>query len=129
MTAHTQTTRRALIGGAGLVGVAMIAPALQAAAMATDRPTEFARLKARSDAARARFNTLPDDLEYTNETAFRHEEKLMHDATGDYDHAVPTNWSELVSAMENAIGDGTYPGREICDRLIGHARRLNGGVA
>jgi hypothetical protein len=116
-------TRRGIIGAMALAPMMAAVPAI--AATAVHAPSEFARLKARSDAARARFNTLPEDLEYTDEPAFRREEKLMHDATGDYDHAVPTNWNELVSAMENAIGDGTYPGREICDRLIGHARRLS----
>ena len=133
----TQTTRRALIGGAGLAGVALIAPALRAAtapaflsATAGHRsPTKFAQLHARSNAARARFNSLPEDLEHTNPVLFAREEVLMHDATDAFDHAAPTNPSELVIAMENLIGGGSHSGRELIAELIGHARRLAGDAA
>lgn len=118
----TQTTRRALLGGAGLAGVALIAPAVCAAVA----PTEFARLHARSDAARQRFNTLPEDLEHTDPQHFEGEAALMHEATDDFDKATPTNLAELVIAMENRIGGGNYGGRKMCDELVEHARRLAG---
>jgi len=133
----TQTTRRALIGGAGLAGVALVAPAIAAATTRTipsaaavhHAPTEFARLHARSNAARARFNALPEDLEFTDPPRFSREEILMHEATDAFDHAAPTNLSELVIAMENLIGGGSHSGRELIAELIGHARRLAGGAA
>jgi len=133
----TETTRRALIGGAGLAGVALMTPALKAATAPTYSaasttqlaPTEFALLHARSTAARARFDALPQDLEYTDPEQFSREETLMHEATDAFDCATPTNPSELVIAMENLIGGGSYSGRERIAELIGHARRLAGGAA
>lgn len=123
MTANT--TRRALLGGVGVVGVALAMPAVCAAVA----PTEFARLHARSNAARHRFNTLPEDLEYTDPEHFEREAALMHEATDDFDKATPTNLAELVIAMENRIGGGNYGGRKMCDELVEHARRLAGGRA
>ncbi len=125
-----QTTRRALFGGAGLAGVTLALPAVAALATSVSRsPSEFARLRSRSDAARARFNTLPEALEHSDPALFAQEERLMHDATDAFDRAAPTDLFELVVAMENLIGSGGYPGPEICDQLIGHARRLAGGRA
>lgn len=119
------TTRRALLGGAGLAGVALAMPAARAAAA----PTEFARLHARSEAARHRFNTLPEDLEYSDPARWEHEAALMHEATDAFDKAAPNNLVELVIAMENRIGGGNYGGRKMCDELVEHARRIAGGRA
>lgn len=118
-----ETTRRALLGFAGLAGAIVAMPTIVVGAV-RQTPSEFAQRYAVFMAAEARFNALPEDLEYTDIRCFKREENLYHDATDDFYSAVPTNLSELVIAMEQTIGGGSYASREIVDRLIANARRL-----
>lgn len=122
-TVQADHSRRALFGFMGLAGVAVAMPAIVVGAV-RQTPTEFAQRHAMSAAARARFDALPEDLEYTNAALFQREEALMHEATDAFDRAVPATLDELVAAMENAIGQGAYPGAETCERLIGYARDI-----
>ena len=119
----TQTTRRALFGFAGLAGAIVAMPAIVVGAF-RQTPTEFARLHALSEAAKARFNALPEDLEYTDPARFAREEDAFHAASDALNYATPTNMSELVIAMEHTIGDGSTGTRDRRDRLIQHARDL-----
>ena len=119
----TQTTRRALLGFAGLAGAIVAMPAIVVGA-ARKTPTGFAKLHALSEAAKARFNALPEDLEYTDPARFAREEDAFHAASDALNYAIPTNLSELVIAMEHTIGDGSTGTRDRRDRLIQHARDL-----
>ncbi len=116
-------TRRALFGFMGLAGVAVAMPAIVVGAV-RQTPTDFAQLHALSEAAKARFNALPEDLEYTDPARFAREEEAFHAASDALNYATPTNMSELVLAMEHTIGDGSTGTRDRRDRLIQHARDL-----
>ena len=120
---QTDHTRRALFGFVGLAGVAVAMPAIVVGAV-RQTPTEFANLHALSEAAKARFNALPEDLEYTDPARFAREEQAFHEASDALDYATPANMSELVIAMEHTIGDGSTGTRDRRDRLIQHARDL-----
>lgn len=122
-TVQAEHSRRALFGFMGLASVAVAMPAIVVGAV-RQTPTQFEQRYAVFMAAEARFNALSEDLEYTDISRFKREEDLYHDATDAFYSAVPTNLSELVIAMEQIIGGGSYAGREIVDRLIANARRL-----
>jgi len=122
-TVQADHSRRALFGFMGLAGVAVAMPAIVVGAV-RHTPTEFAKLHALSEAAKARFNSLPEDLEYTDPAWFAREEQAFHEASEALDYATPSNLSELVIAMEHTIGDGSTGTRDRRDRLIQHARDL-----
>lgn len=120
----TQTTRRALIGGAGLASVALIAPAL--AIPANHGSVAFRTLLEASDAARNRFNNLPNDLETTNPEQHEREMVGLADATRNADRAVPTNWHEYTRLIEHMSDNGwSQIDDDNATRLLDHARRLS----
>lgn len=118
----TLHTRRAVFGAMALAPVVIAMPAMAAAA--PHGSTDFATLYARAKITQQRFNDLPEEVEYNDEALFERETAIMTDASTALDHATPTTMRELVQLMEHTIGDGQHPGREICDLLIAHTRRL-----
>ena len=112
----TDTTRRALLGGAG---VALAAPAV--AALPSPGCSNFRAIMDANDEAIRRFNSLPENLESVDPDAFEREEKRMHlahDATRD---AVPTNWTEFFRLFDYRCGE--LPSNTASE-LRGHALRL-----
>ncbi len=118
-----ETTRRALIGGAGLAAAALAAPVIAAAAPAHGSAAFRAALDA-NDAARKRFNNLPD-IEDTHPAQYRRETDAMLEASRQADRAVPTSWQEYARLLEHMTDNGLSA---IDDdngaRLLDHARRL-----
>lgn len=123
------TTRRALIGGAGLIGVAIVGQ-IAVDASATSAPASgspaFRALLDASDATRDRFNNLPHDVEATD--AARHEREMarLADATRCADRAIPTNWQEYTRLIEHMSDGGVSAiDDDNATRLLEHARRLS----
>lgn len=119
-----QTTRRALIGGVGLAGVALIAPAL--AIPANHGSIAFRALLDASDAARNRFNGLPEHLETTDAAQHEREMVSLADATRAADKAIPANWQEYTRLIEHMSDNGwSQIDDDNAARLVDHARRLS----
>jgi len=120
----TQTTRRALLGGAGLAAAVAIAPAVTA----VSAPTASAAFRAALDANAAttrRFNGLPEDLEVTNPAGFRLEMDRLAASTQAADKAIPTNWHEYTRLIEHMTDGGLSAiDDDNATRLLEHARRL-----
>ncbi|KQM62697.1 hypothetical protein ASE75_13800 [Sphingomonas sp. Leaf17] len=123
----TQTTRRGLIGGAGLAGVALFDP-FSASAASTGPDAGSMAFRAAldaNDAAKRRFNSLPADLETTDEEQFKREEDSMTAAVTHADAAVPTTWGEYTRLIEH-MTDGGHFGIDggNAKRLTEYAKRL-----
>lgn len=120
---NTDTTRRALIGGAGLASVALITPATAVAHHAGS--AEFRAVMDANDDARHRFNDLPQDLEDTDDAAFQRETDRMIEASRAADRATPTNWREFTRLL-NQMCDGGWSNidGDNAERLLAHANRL-----
>jgi len=124
-----QTTRRAFIGSAGLIGVAIVGQIVSDAS-ATNAPVsgshEFRARLDTSDATRDRFNNLPHDVEATDPA--RHEREMIRlaDATRRADRAIPTNWQEYTRLIEHmSDGGASAIDDDNATRLLDHARRLS----
>jgi len=120
----TQTTRRALIGGAGLAGVALIAPAI--AAPENDGSPSFRASLDANDAAARHFNSLPEMLETDDRDAHAREIDRMVEASNLADRATPTNWAEFTRLLNHHC-DGGVSGidDDNANRLLAHAKRLS----
>lgn len=114
-----ETTRRALLGGAGLAGVAIAAPAV--AALPSSGCAKFRAIMDANDAAIRRFCTLPRDLESDDPDSFEREEDRMIDAHRTVADAVPTDWPEFFRLMDYRCGE-LQP--SVAAELRAHARRL-----
>ncbi len=127
----SETTRRAIFGGAGLAAVALAVPALASASSTTqiDSPAFKAALDA-ADAARNHFNATASDLEYRDPAAFECEMQNLCDATAAGDAAIPTNWQEFTRLLGHMSDEGQSTiDDDNAARLLGHARRLSGKEA
>jgi hypothetical protein len=121
---NTQTTRRALIGGSGLMSVALIAPAL--AIPADHGSIAFRALLDASETARDHFNNLPVDYEFTDAAQHENEMIKLADATHNADRAIPTNWQEYTRLIEHMSDGGVSAiDDDNATRLLDHARRLS----
>ena len=122
---NTQTTRRALLGGAGLAAAVAIVPAVAA----VSAPTGSAAFRAALDASAAtarHFNGLPEHLEVTNPAAFRLEMDRLADSTRAADKAIPTNWQEYTRLIEHMTDGGLSAiDDDNATLLLDHARRLS----
>lgn len=121
---NTDTTRRALLGGAGLASVALIAPAIAVA----EHPAynTFSRTLAHADATREHFNHLPADLELTNEAEYERQSETMLAASRAADAATPSTWAEFARWVEHATDQGRSNLTAINDdRMLAHVRRLS----
>jgi uncharacterized protein (DUF885 family) len=121
----TTTTRRALIGGAGLTVAAAILPAAAAVSVPAGSPAFRAALDA-SAATASRFNALPADMEATDPAGHRLEMDRLAESTRAADQAVPTNWQEYTRLIDH-MTDGGLSGIDDDNAalLLGHARRLS----
>lgn len=125
---QTDTTRRTLIGGAGLTGIALAVPALAVAHQVGS--ADFRSLMDANRAARRRFNTLPTNLEVADAAAFQRETDRMIEACLEADHAAPTNWREFTELLDHLCEGGwNNIDGEDAERLLGHANRLLGKEA
>ncbi len=119
-----QTTRRALLGGAGLAAAVAIVPAVAAISAPTSSATFRAALDA-SDAAARRFNTLPVNLETEDEVAYTRETEAMIAASRVADRATPTTWAEFVRLFDHQCDGGLSAlDDDNAERLLAHAKRL-----
>ncbi|WP_267395010.1 MULTISPECIES: hypothetical protein [unclassified Sphingomonas] len=124
---QTDTTRRALLGGASLASVTMIAPALAMSntAESIGGRTAFRDVLEAADAARERFNSLPADLETADEAQHEREIEHMLAASRRADAAVPATWEEFARWVEHVTDDGHSCMSELnADRMLAHTRRL-----
>jgi hypothetical protein len=121
---ETDTTRRAVLGAAGFASIALLAPVTMAAS--PNGSATFRALLDADDAARHRFNNLPEDLEYADEKTFRREEDRMHAAAAAAEEAVPTNWEEYIRLLDRMCDGGwsNIDGSN-AERLLSYARRLS----
>jgi hypothetical protein len=120
----TQTTRRALLGGAGLAAAVAIVPAVAAVSAPTGSAAFRAALDA-SDAAARRFNTLPVNLETDDEAAHSREMDAMIAASRVADRATPTTWAEFVRLFDYQCDGGLSAlDDDNAERLLAHAKRL-----
>jgi hypothetical protein len=122
---NTQTTRRALLGGAGLAAAVAIVPAVAA----VSAPTGSAAFRAALDASAAtarHFNSLPEDNEITNPVGHQREMDRLADSTRAADRAIPTNWQEYTRLIEHMTDGGLSAiDDDNATRLLDHARRLS----
>lgn len=117
----TITSRRALLGAVALAPMLIAAPAVAA----TSGNPVFTRMLDASDAARLRFDNLPDNLERDDPDAFEREEDALNDAANAAWKAVPTTWSEFTRLFSHVTHDGKDGlDDEWAASLLDHARRL-----
>ncbi len=127
----TETTRRAIFGGAGLAAVALAVPALATASSTSqmDSPAFKAALDG-ADAARDHFNATASDLEDSDPDGFECLMQDLCDATAAGDAATPTNWQEFTRLLAHmSEGGQSTIDDDNAARLLGHARRLSGWEA
>lgn len=126
--AHTDTTRRALIGGAGLASLALVAPPLAIGHQTGS--ADFRSLMDANLAARQRFNALPTDLEVADAAEFQRETDRMIEACLAADQATPANWREFTELLDHLCEGGwnNIDGGD-AERLLSHANRLLGKEA
>lgn len=127
----TETTRRAIFGGAGLAAVALAVPALASASSTpqVDSGAFKAALDA-ADAASSHFNATASDLEDRDPDGFECEMQNLCDATAAADAAIPTNWQEFTRLLGHMSDEGQSTiDDDNAARLLGHARRLSGKEA
>lgn len=121
MATHT-STRRGILGAMAIAPIVIIAPAAAAAGSHA-----FERLLAADVVAKARFNSLPADLESTDERRFQAEVDRMIAASMHADEAVPTTWAEFARWVEHVSDEGhSSIGDANQTRLLDHVRRLAG---
>lgn len=121
----TTTTRRALIGGAGLVAAVAIVPAVAAVSAPTDSAVFRAALDASAATAR-HFNSLSENLEVTDPVRHQQEMDRLADSTRAADKAIPTNWQEYTRLIEHMTDGGLSAiDDDNATRLLDHARRLS----
>lgn len=117
--------RRHIIGGAAALPIIAIATPAMAAGVNLDSAA-FRALLDVADAQRDRFNSLPHDLELTDEAQHTHELGLMLAASRAADRAIPTNWQEYTRLIEHMTDQGLSSiDDDNAERLLEHARRLN----
>jgi hypothetical protein len=124
-----QITRRAALGSAGLCAVAVAAPVARAALPAATN-TPFRLAEAEYQAATARFNELPSDLEASDPCAFEEEERAYLAVVNRVDAAPVESWAEFADAFEIACDRGySLPNEELVFKLLADVRRLSGRAA
>ena len=123
--AQHETTRRALLGGAGL---AVSAVAIGGAALAiTPALTPFRLAEARYWAATKRFNSLPRGLEGDDPAAFAREEAAYLASVHEVDAAPVADWEEFAAQFDIAFDGGeSLPNDALLEKLLADARRLAG---
>lgn len=128
MSRAAETTRRALLGGAGLAAVAVAAgatPGCRAGQAAT--PTPFRIAEAREHAARRRFNNLPSGLERRDPAAYRRVEAAYLASVDAVDSAPVADWQEFADAFDFACdGGASLPTEALVYKLRADALRLAG---
>lgn len=127
----TETSRRAVFGGAGLAAVALAVAALATASSAApaDSPAFKAALDG-ADAARNHFNATASDLEDRDPDGFECLMQDLCDATAAGDAATPTNWQEFTRLLAHmSEGGQSTIDDDNAARLLSHARRLSGWEA
>lgn len=78
-----------------------------------------------ADAATARFNRLPEDLEHTNAALFEREEQLMYSALERLEQTPVATWHDSADKVERVLANRATPSEEVVNRLIACGRRLS----
>jgi len=122
------TTRRALIGGAGMIGVAIVGQ-IVVDASATSAPAfgspEFRATMKANKAAVDRFLGLPETFERDDPQGYQCEVERMCAASRAADHATPSTWAEFVELFGHQCDGGLSAlDDDNATRLLAHAKRL-----
>jgi len=118
---HKRATRRALMGFAGLAGAIAAMPAIVAASMPPAPSGVFAKYLA----AKARFNALPEAVEWEDPATFDREEQAFLAADLELSAATPTTMREFTIWYE-ANSDGSEWSKRalaiVCDIVAAEGR-------
>lgn len=117
----TLHTRRAVFGAMALAPVVAAMPV-----MAATKPKISASFAAEHElynAGRIRFNSLPENLEYENPSAFAVADQALSDGYDRFHAVEPQNWAEFAIYI-NEMNDHSAFARE----MVAHVKRLAGAA-